>query len=120
MQTRSTLLRRARRAAVVLAILLVIAVLGYSGWVGYEASRQAVSVDENRSHDCRTPMDVYGWSYEAINYPISDDARLRAANKDMSNCANQGVKAGNDVVTSDGIHIAGWDIPAGDGAPATA
>lgn len=120
MHTQSTLPRRVRRAAVALVIVLVIGVLGYSTYVGYEASRQAVSVDENRSHDCRTPMDVYGWPYEAINYPIADDARLRADNKDMGNCANQGVKAGSDVVTSDGIHIAGWYIPAGDGAPPTA
>ena len=38
----------------------------------------------------------------------------------QDHCASQGVKAGNEVVTSDGIHIAGWYIPAGDGAPPTA
>jgi pimeloyl-ACP methyl ester carboxylesterase len=112
--------RRLRRLGTALAIIVVILVLGYNGYVGYEASRRAVAVDENRSHDCRTPMDVYGWPYEAINYPITDDAHLRADNKDMTNCANQGVKAGDEVVTSDGIHIAGWYIPAGDGAPPTA
>src|SRR5438128_7957119 len=107
MHMQSTLLRRIRRAAVALVIVLVIAGLGYTGYVGYEASRQAVSVDENRSHDCRTPMDVYGWAYEAINYPMADDARIRADNTNMADCASQGVKAGDEVVTSDGIHIAG-------------
>ena len=111
---------RVRRIVVALVGLILVAGLGYTGWVGYEASRQAVSVDENRNRDCRTPVDLYGWAYEAINYPIADDARLRAENKDMSNCANLGVKAGTDVVTSDGIHIAGWYIPAGNGAPPTA
>ena len=68
---------RVRRVAAAVVAVLAIAVLGYSGWVGYEASRQAVSVDEHRNRDCRTPGDLYGWTYEAINYPISDDARLR-------------------------------------------
>jgi pimeloyl-ACP methyl ester carboxylesterase len=110
---------RVRRVAVAVVAVLAIAVLGYSGWVGYEASRQAVSVDEHRNRDCRTPGDLYGWTYEAINYPISDDARIRTDNQDMSDCASQGVKAGTDVVTSDGIHIAGWYIPAADGTPPT-
>ena len=121
MQTRNSLLRRVRSAVVALVIVLVVAVLGYMTYVGYEASRQAVSVDENKNHDCRTPTARYGWSYEAINYPISDDARLRAENKDMSHCTSQGVMAGDEVVTSDGIHIAGWYIPAardiGSGGP---
>jgi pimeloyl-ACP methyl ester carboxylesterase len=112
--------RRLRRLAFALVIVVVVAILGYTGYVGYEASRRAVSVDEFRSRDCKTPMDLYGWAYEAINYPISDDARLRADNKDMTRCASQGVKAGDEVVTSDGVHIAGWYIPAGDGAPPTA
>jgi pimeloyl-ACP methyl ester carboxylesterase len=31
----------------------------------------------------------------------------------MTECASQGVKAGNEVVTPDGVHIAGWYVPAG-------
>src|SRR5206468_1873130 len=65
-------------------------------------------------------LGVYGWAYEAINYPMADDARIRADNRDMTDCASQGVKAGDEVVTSDGIHVAGWYIPAADGASATA
>ena len=106
-----------RRFGLILAIIIVIVTLGYMSYVGYEASRQAVSVDEHRSRDCRTPDVLFGWSYEAINYPIADDARLRATNTDLTNCTTQGVKAGDEVITSDGIRIAGWYIPAGDGAP---
>jgi pimeloyl-ACP methyl ester carboxylesterase len=109
-------MRRLRRLVLALAIVVLMAGLGYTAYVGIEASRQAVSVDENRSHECRTPTDLYGWPYEAINYPISDDAALRADNPDMADCTSQGAKAGDEVVTSDGIHIAGWYIPAGDGA----
>jgi pimeloyl-ACP methyl ester carboxylesterase len=109
-----------RRIGLLLLVLLVVGGAGYFGYVAYEASRQAVSVDEHRSRDCRTPDVMLGWTYEAINYPIADDARLRADNPDMTDCASQGVKAGNQVVTSDGIHIAGWYIPAADGAGPTA
>jgi pimeloyl-ACP methyl ester carboxylesterase len=109
-----------RRFGLSLAIIAVIGALAYTGYVGVEASRQAVSVDEHRSHDCRTPDVRFGWAYEAINYPIADDARLRADNPDQSNCATQGVQAGDEVRTSDGVRIAGWYIPAGDGAAATA
>ena len=38
----------------------------------------------------------------------------------MEECANQGVGAGDDVVTSDGVPIAGWYIPAADGSDASA
>jgi pimeloyl-ACP methyl ester carboxylesterase len=102
-----------RRLIIVIVGLAVIGALGYTAYVGYEGSRQAVSVDENRSRDCRTPMDQFGWAYEAINYDIADDATLRSANADMTECASQGVKAGNEVVTPDGVHIAGWYVPAG-------
>ncbi|MEP6680639.1 MAG: alpha/beta hydrolase [Chloroflexota bacterium] len=109
----SARVRRIARAAVVVVLLLGIA---YTTYVGYEASRQAVNVDEHRSRDCRTPDLIEGWSYETINYPIEDDAAVRGANADMRNCASQGVKAGTEVVTSDGIRIAGWYVPAADGS----
>ena len=107
---------RLRRIGIVLAVVALLLGAAYTGYVGYEASRQAVNVDEHRSRDCRTPDLIFGWSYEAINYPIADDAALRRANPDMRNCSGQGVKAGSDVVTPDGIQIAGWYVPAADGS----
>jgi pimeloyl-ACP methyl ester carboxylesterase len=112
-------MRITRRIGLGLAITALAGLLAYTAYVGYEGSRQAVSVDEHRSRDCRTPQVRYGWSYEAINYAMADDSRLRENNPDMSQCATQGAQAGDEVVTSDGIHIAGWYIPATDGAPPT-
>jgi pimeloyl-ACP methyl ester carboxylesterase len=118
---RSGIRRFLPRIGAVIGVLVIVGGLGYTGYVGWEGSRLTVSVDDqDRSHDCRTPEDQYGWAYEAINYPIEDDARLRAENSNMWECSSQGVTAGTDVVTSDGIRIAGWYIPAGNGAPATA
>jgi pimeloyl-ACP methyl ester carboxylesterase len=108
--------RRLRRTGSALALVALLFGVGYTGYVGYEASRQAVNVDEHRSRDCRTPDLLFGWTYEAINYPIEDDAVLRRANPDMANCHDQGVKAGREVVTSDGVQIAGWYMPAANGS----
>jgi pimeloyl-ACP methyl ester carboxylesterase len=105
-----------RRLVTLLLMLLMVAGIGYIVYVGYEGSRQAVSVDAARNRDCRTPEVLLGWQYEAINYDIADDATLKANNPDMSDCGSQGAKAGDEVVTTDGVQIAGWYIPAGNGA----
>ena len=111
--------RRLSRILWIAVGITILAVVAYTAYVGYEASRLAVSVDEGRSRDCRTPMTRYGWPYEAINYPIADDEMLAASSGDMTDCTTQGVGAGDAVVTNDGIRIAGWYIPAADGAPPT-
>src|ERR1700674_1915404 len=108
-----------RRLLLGLVALLVVAGTGYTGYVGYEGSRQAVTAPESSGRDCRTPDVQFGWQYQAINYDIADDAQLKARNPDPKNCAYLGTKAGNEVVTDDGIRIAGWYIPAGDGAGPT-
>jgi len=59
--------RRLRRSLWIALAITILAVLAYTAYVGYEASRLAISVDEGRSRDCRTPMTRYGWPYEAIN-----------------------------------------------------
>ena len=92
-------MKRRRWILVVVLVLALGAGIGYTAYVGYEGSRQMVSVDELRSRDCRTPDVLFGWEYEAINYDIADDAALKAANPDMSDCDSQGTKAGTEVVT---------------------
>jgi fermentation-respiration switch protein FrsA (DUF1100 family) len=109
-----------RRLLTFLLILLLLAGIGYTGYVGFEGSRQIVNVDEARNRDCRTPDVLFDWEYEAINYDIADDATLKADNPDMSDCSSQGAKAGDEVVTTDGVRIAGWYVPAANGAGATA
>ena len=107
-----------RRIAVTSLVILVIAGVGYTGYVGFEGSR--VLVQAPATGDCRTPDVAFGWTYEAINYDIADDAVLKARNADLTKCTYQGTKAGDAVVTDDGIHVAGWYIPAGNGATPTA
>ena len=108
-----------RRIVTWLLVIAVVAGIGYTAYVGYEGSRMMVSVDDGRSRDCQTPDVLFGWEYEAINYDIADDAALKAANPDMSDCSSQGAKAGTDVVTTDGVQIAGWYVPAANGVGPT-
>jgi pimeloyl-ACP methyl ester carboxylesterase len=96
-------------------LLALVGVIGYTAYVGYEGSRQAVNVDEARSRDCRTPDLLVGWEYEAVNYDIGDDDALKAANPDMADCASQGASAGDEIVTGDGVRIGGWYVPAANG-----
>jgi len=109
-----------RRVLTLLLVVALLAGIGYSAYVGYEGSRRAVSVDEARNRDCRTPDVLFGWEYEAINYDIADDATLKAESPDMSNCSSQGAAAGDEIVTEDGVRIAGWYVPAANGAGPTA
>jgi pimeloyl-ACP methyl ester carboxylesterase len=101
-----------------IAALVLVGATGYSAYVGAVGSE--TFVHPNGNTDCRTPMVRYGWTYEAINYDKADDAALQAANPNMENCTDQGAIAGTDVVTSDGIHVAGWYVPADSGAGSTA
>jgi pimeloyl-ACP methyl ester carboxylesterase len=107
-----------RRILAALVGVLLVAGIVYTGYVGYEGSRQMV--EGGGSHrDCRTPDLLFGWTYEAINYDIADDARLKTRNVDQKNCTDTGDLAGKEVVTDDGIRLAGWYVPAADGAGPT-
>jgi pimeloyl-ACP methyl ester carboxylesterase len=110
--------RRPARLAVIAAIILpLVATGGYTVYAGVVGSDTFLYPD--RDPKCETPAQAYGWTYEAINYDAADDARLAAANPDPLHCSSQGSTAGTAVVSHDGIPIAGWYVPAGDGLPAT-
>ncbi|MGH2427505.1 MAG: alpha/beta hydrolase [Candidatus Limnocylindria bacterium] len=90
------------------AALLVI-LTTYLGYVGFEGSRQ-LTHPPGPSADCRTPI-VMGWAYEAINYDAAADDELARA-PDPTACEAQGTPAGDALIASDGVPIAGWYIPA--------
>jgi pimeloyl-ACP methyl ester carboxylesterase len=103
-----------RRLIVVLGMVVVGASLAYGTYAATAGSAEFVDASV-ATPDCRTPTDRYGWSYDAINYDKADDARMSAANPDKTKCSVRGTPAGTDVVTSDGIRLAGWYIPAASG-----
>jgi dienelactone hydrolase len=103
--------------SVALGLLGVVTWFGYSGYVGSDQILDSASVWTG----CDNPMSRFGWTYEAVNYDQAEDAKLAAANPDPSKkCDSQGTSAGADVVTSDGVPIAAFYIPAGNGAASTA
>lgn len=90
-----------------IAILLAGSALyvGYVGWAG-----SGMLAEHERTTNCTSPG-LLGWQYEAINYDILDDLTLAAIYPDPTRCGDQGRRAGDAVVSSDGIRIAGWYIP---------
>lgn len=111
--------RRWRVAAVgVVALLAVVA--AWAGYIGYEGSNLIMHGD-GKPHGCPTPA-VLGWVYEAVNYDIALDDRLPIDNPDwLDDCPAAGKgTAGDEVVSSDGVRLAGWYIPSGDGDGPTA
>jgi hypothetical protein len=107
-----------RRVIVAAAVVGLLGSGVYTVYVGIEGSG-AIVHPTGKWAGCDTPSTRFGWTYEAINYDQADDARLAAGNPDMANCSSQGAVAGNEVVTSDGVPIAGWYIPAGSGVGPT-
>ena len=110
--------RRARIGAwVTFAVAAVlVALVTYLGYVAYAGSSQ-LTEPPSHSTDCRTPA-ALGMEYEAINYDIATDAAL-AAEADPQNCSTRGQPAGESLTSRDGVPIAGWYIPAGNGAGPT-
>jgi pimeloyl-ACP methyl ester carboxylesterase len=100
-----------RRLAVGAVVVALLSFVGYVGYAGVVGSAEAVG-SSGASTACETPGTRFGWDYEAINYDKADDLRLVAENADMRDCSSQGVSAGSEVVSADGVPIAGWYIPA--------
>ena len=95
---------------------LLVALVAYFGYIGYEGSRQLTDAPAPAA-DCRTPMTM-GWPYEALNYDIATDAEL-GTEADQTACSRQGAPA-SDAITIGDVGLAGWYIPAGNGAGPTA
>jgi uncharacterized protein len=91
---------------------VLVALVTYLGYVGYEGSRQMTDAPAP-SAACQTPATM-GWAYEAINYDIATDADL-APEGEPSSCGRPPTPAG-DAVAVDGVRLAGWYVPAGNGA----
>lgn len=103
---------RWRRRFVALAVVAAgLYVIGF-GTYAFTAGASDYLSGQPRSTDCRTPASEFGWAYEAVNYDIADDGTLPTADPAARNCPAQGAIAGSEVVAPDGVHLAGWYIPA--------
>jgi pimeloyl-ACP methyl ester carboxylesterase len=109
--------RAVRWLLIVGGLLAAAYVIGFGAY-GFVAGSAEYLLGASEHAGCETPASRFGWSYEAINYDQADDARLLAANPDPTDCKSQGTTAGAEVVAADGVHLAGWYIPAAPGDPA--
>jgi pimeloyl-ACP methyl ester carboxylesterase len=96
---------------VAVVVVALLGAAGFTGYVGVAGSSEVVSAS-HPSTACETPGTRFGWTYEAINYDKADDVRLAADYPDPLHCSSQGAPAGRAVVSSDGVPIDGWYIPA--------
>jgi len=115
--------RWGRRLLVVGIVAAIILPLVYSGVI--LAIGPNMFTHPDAATDCRTPATAYGWSYEAINYDIVADGALAPSSTTTNgvtswSCGGTPAPAGRAVVTSDGVRLAGWYVPAANGAGATA
>ena len=102
--------RRRRRLLVAGALVIVAAFASYIAYVGNAAANGLAFPTKAFAH-CWTPSTRYGWEYDAINYDKADDLRIAATNPTMEDCATPS-DAGMAVVSSDGVPVAGWYVPA--------
>jgi len=108
--------RRSRLRTTVIVVGLV-AAFGFGGFTTYAV---VIGSDDllhpGKILDCRTPATAYGWEYEAINYDLASDAALRPVPPTEAEpnwtCDGTPAPAGTEVVSSDGIRLAGWYIAA--------
>lgn len=68
---------------------------------------------------CDNPGQRYGWAFDPINYDGSGQPTALDPSAANRICTDPLPPAGKDVVSSDGISIAGWYIPAGSGVGPT-
>jgi pimeloyl-ACP methyl ester carboxylesterase len=115
---RESWLTSGRRRRIVVMGPLAVALITLGGYLLYAGARGSDGLmHPERSVNCETPRQAFGWAYEAINYDPADDATLAATNPDPKHCSSQGSSAGTEVVSRDGVPIAGWYIPADSLAP---
>jgi pimeloyl-ACP methyl ester carboxylesterase len=112
-----------KRLLVIATVAAVFAPVGYASVI--LAIGPNMFTHPDAATDCRTPSAMYGWAYEAINYDIAGDATLAPAATTTNGvtawaCGGTPAPAGDAVVTADGIRLAGWYIPAANGAGPTA
>jgi uncharacterized protein len=106
-------MRAARRLANVAMVLVALVTLAYFGYMAIEASHRLVN-RHTRNEDCRTPSHL-GIAYQAINYDYLPEAEVAARAVDSTECVATGNAPGDDLVSSDGVRLAGWYVPAASG-----
>lgn len=104
------------RLRVGLALLAAVTALGFVAVTGYGVVIGSDTLlHPARSLDCRTPASLYGWAYETVNYDPASDQLLEPRYDENAKqwvCDQPPSPALDRVVTSDGIRLAGWYVPA--------
>jgi pimeloyl-ACP methyl ester carboxylesterase len=110
--------RSGRRASKVTVALVLLAFIGYGAFAFVYGGDQYTAQVPNEG-PCDNPGQRFGWAFEPVNYDASNEPTAADPSAAARNCTEYGPPAGQDVVSSDGIPIAGWYIPAASGGGPT-
>lgn len=110
--------RTGRQVSIGVVVLLAVVLIGYSGVMFVVGSADYVAQVPNPG-PCDNPGQRYGWAFEPINYDASSQPTALDPAAAAVKCTDHGPPAGTEVVSSDGIRLAGWYIPAAGGSGPT-
>jgi acetyl esterase/lipase len=110
--------RTGRWVAIGVVVVLVLGLVGYSGYAFVVGGRQYVEQKPGPG-PCDNPGTAFGWAFEPVNYDGSGEPTALDHASITSVCTRELPPAGTEVVSSDGIPVAGWYIPAAAGAGPT-
>lgn len=102
--------RTGRLVAGGLVVLVVLGLVGYSGYGFLVGGRDYVAQTPSPG-PCDNPGSAFGWAFEPVNYDGAGEPTALDPESIKRVCAHPLPPAGNDVVSSDGVSLAGWYIP---------
>jgi alpha/beta hydrolase fold len=103
--------RGGRGVAIGLVVVIVLGLVGYSGY-GFLAGGRTYVEQTPVDPPCDNPGTAFGWPFEPVNYDGSAEPTALDPASIITPCAHRPPDAGNVVVSSDGIQVAGWYVPA--------
>jgi len=107
-----------RRLVVAIVAVILIGLVGYGGY-GFFVGGATYAEQAPNPAPCDNPGERYGWAFEPINYDGSGEPTALDPSAATRTCAKPRAPAGTEVVSSDGIRIAGWYVPAASGVGPT-
>jgi pimeloyl-ACP methyl ester carboxylesterase len=107
-----------RRLVIGVVALLVVAFLGYGAYAFVVAGDEYATQVQGAA-PCDNPGERFGWAFEPINYDGSAEPTALDPSAAKRLCTTARAPAGTEVVSSDGMRIAGWYVPAASGVGPT-
>jgi pimeloyl-ACP methyl ester carboxylesterase len=107
-----------RRLVLGVVGIVLAALVGYAGY-GFFVGGAEYAAQVPNPAPCDNPGERFGWAFEPINYDGTGEPAALDPSAAKRLCKEPRAPAGTEVVSSDGIRIAGWYVPAASGVGPT-